>query len=92
MLFKGETYPLKVKELQSLMVSRDKVLAELKENLALAQQSMKHFADRHRRELPYEPRNWVFLKLQPYRMKLLVRKLNESLGHGITAPFRSLRS
>ena len=37
MLFKGETYPSKVKELQSLMVSRDKVLAELKENLALAQ-------------------------------------------------------
>ena len=69
MLFKGETCPSNAKEVQSLMASRDEILAELKENLTLAQQRMKLFADRHRREVSYEPGNWAFLKLQPYRMK-----------------------
>ena len=36
MLFKGETYPSKVEEMQSLMASRDEILAELKENMTLA--------------------------------------------------------
>ena len=53
MLFKGETYPSKVEEVQALMASRDEVLAELKENLTSAQQRMKQFADRRRREVTY---------------------------------------
>ena len=53
---------------------------------------MELFADRHRKEMSYELGNWVFLKLQPYRMKSFARKLNESLAHDITGPFGSMRS
>ena len=36
------------------MASRDEILAELNENLTLAQQRMKLFADKHRREVSYD--------------------------------------
>ena len=35
-LFKGETYPSKVRDVQSLRVSRDEVIEELKTNLNMA--------------------------------------------------------
>ena len=69
-LFKRETYPSKVVAVQSLMGSRDEILAELKDNLTVAQQRMKLFADHHRREVSYEPGDWVFLKLQTYHIWL----------------------
>ena len=56
--------------------------------MTLAQQRMELFADRHRKEMSYELGNWVFLKLQPYRMKLLARKLNENLSPRYYGPFR----
>ena len=76
-LFKGETYPSKVLEVQSLIASRDEVLAELKTNLTLAQQRVKYFANKHRREVTYEVGDWVFLKFQPYHMQSLAQKPNE---------------
>ena len=87
-LFRGETYPSKVEEVRSLIASRDEILAELKENLTLAQQRMKLFADRHRREVSYELGDWVFLKLQPYRMKSLARKQRDKLRPRYYGPFQ----
>ena len=62
------------------MASMDEVLADLKDNLAIALQRMKLFADCHRSEVFYELGDWVFLKLQSYKMKSLARKLNEKLS------------
>ena len=61
-LFKGETYPSKVQDVQVLMASWDEILAELKDNMLLAQQQMKAYADNHRREVSYAVGDWVFFK------------------------------
>ena len=68
MLFKRKTYPSKVQEVQVLMASRDEVLAELRDNMLLAQQWIKYYADKQRKEVSYAVEDWVFLKLQPFRM------------------------
>ena len=52
-LFKGEMYPSKVAEVQSLIATRDKVLIELKINLSTALQHRKYFSYRHP-EMTYE--------------------------------------
>ena len=66
MLFKRKTYPSKVQEVQVLMASRDEVLAELRDNMLLAQQWIKYYADKQRKEVSYAVEDWVFLKLQPF--------------------------
>ena len=63
-----------------MVAGRDVVLDELKENLRLAQQRMKLLADKHRRELTFEVGDWVYLKIQPYRLKSLAKKRNEKLS------------
>ena len=87
-LFKGETYPSNIPEVQSLVASRDEVLAELKANLAAAQQRMKQFADKRRREVTFEVGDWVYLKFQPYHMRSLARKVNEKLGPRFYGPYQ----
>lgn len=49
---------------------------------------MKFFADHHRREVSYELGDLVFLKLQPYRMRSLAKKLNEKLSPRYYDPFK----
>ena len=73
------------------MASKDKLLAELKEHLDLAQQRMKLFVDHHKREVPYELGDRVFLKLQPYQMKSLARKLNEKPSSQHYGPFQIIK-
>ena len=90
-LFRGETYPSKVLEVQALVATRDEVLAELKDNLSLAQQRMKFFADQRRREVQFELGDWVFLKFQPYRMRSLARKPNEKLSPRFYGPYQILQ-
>ena len=56
------------------LVERDALLKVLKENLQSAQNRTKINADRHRREQEFEPGDFVYLKLHPFRqMSIRVR-------------------
>ncbi|KAL0366704.1 UNVERIFIED_CONTAM: hypothetical protein Sradi_3560500 [Sesamum radiatum] len=54
-------------KVEELVQKRMKMLQLLKDNLCKAQQRMKLFVDKHRSERKFEVRDYVFLKLQPYR-------------------------
>ena len=71
--------PTKLEEVRELQENRDRLLDELKLNLQTAQQRMKYYADKHRREVQFKVGNWVFLRLQPYRLRPLAAKRNEKL-------------
>lgn len=66
--------------LDQQLVERDRVLATLKEQLERAQERMKLYADRNRREVQFEVGEEVFLKLRPYRQRSLAQRRNEKLA------------
>ncbi|XP_020705865.1 uncharacterized protein LOC110116566 [Dendrobium catenatum] len=59
---------------------RDRALEELKKHLLRAQQIMKKQADGHRKDIPFEVGERVFLKLRPYRQKTVANRRNEKLA------------
>lgn len=66
---------------------RDAILDDLRYNLVQAQQRMKKSADGHRRDEEFHVGDSVYLKIQPYRQKSLVRKPNEKLSARFYDPF-----
>ena len=60
-----------VDSLDQLLRERDAILDELQFNLARAQQLMKYYADKNRKDVSYEVGDMVYLKLQPYRQRSL---------------------
>ena len=63
LLIRRDTYPTKLEEVKELQENRDRLLDELKLNLQTAQQQMKYYADKHRREVQFDMGDWVFLRL-----------------------------
>jgi hypothetical protein len=65
------TYSLKekskVQAVEDHIENQEQVLQILKENLTMAQNSMKQQAYQHRSEISFEVGYWVFLRLQPYK-------------------------
>jgi hypothetical protein len=48
--------------------NQQEVVQILKDNLTMAQNCMKQQADQHRSERSFEVGDWVFLRLQPYKI------------------------
>lgn len=63
------------------------MLDVLKDHLSQAQSRMKKFADAHRREVSFSPGDLVLLKLRPYRLKSLSRRVHEKLAPRFYGPF-----
>lgn len=76
--------------LEEQLIERDAILDDLKAHLIRAQQKMKQYEDGKRRELSFEVRDMVYLKLQPYRQKSLSKKRNKKLSARFYGPFEVL--
>lgn len=79
-----------VDSLEQLLRERDAVLDDLKVHLLKAQQRMKHWADKKRREVVFAVGDLVFLKLQPYRQQSIARRPCEKLAARFYGPFEIL--
>lgn len=56
-----------VEAVDVILKDRQSALQQLKANGAKAQNRMKQYADRHRKERQFSIGEWVYLKPQPYR-------------------------
>ncbi|KAL0535770.1 hypothetical protein IC582_024695 [Cucumis melo] len=69
---------------------RDVALDALREHLLLAQQQMKLYADRKRRQVEFQVDDLVLLKIRPYRQATLRSKRNEKLSSRYFGPYKIL--
>ncbi|TYK16028.1 uncharacterized protein E5676_scaffold32G00230 [Cucumis melo var. makuwa] len=75
-------------EVETMLKERDLAISALKENLTIAQNRMKKFADSKRRELKFKVGDEVYLKLRPYRQRSLAKKRAEKLAPKYYGPYR----
>jgi hypothetical protein len=74
----------------SVLTSRDEILALLRKNLQKAQAAMKLSADKHRKDASFEIGAWVYVKLQPYRQTTLSRAKYHKLSKRFYGPYEIL--
>ncbi|CAH9099513.1 unnamed protein product [Cuscuta epithymum] len=86
-LILGDATRTAVEEVTKLTAERNEMIKELKQNLAMAQNRMKQQADKNRRDVQLEVGDRVFLKIQPYKMKSLAKRLNQKLSPRFYGPF-----
>ncbi|XP_073221507.1 uncharacterized protein [Cicer arietinum] len=67
---------------------RDQMLHDLKNNLVPAQNQMKKYADQFRPPISLGVGDWVYLKLQPYRLRSLAKKGNMKLSPRFYGPYQ----
>lgn len=75
---------------QEQLTDRDKLLSQLKANLARAQQVMKCHADKKRLDMQFAIGDEVLVKLQPYRQHSAVLRKNQKLAMRYFGPFKVL--
>ena len=63
------------------------MLTVLCEQLGRTQQKMESYADQHRHDLSFQVGDLVYLKLRPYRLAFLARRINEKLAPRFYGPF-----
>ena len=70
--------------------TRNLILTIHKEHLLQAQQRTNNQDDRHRGELTFEIGEVVYLKLRPYKLRSLAKKINEKLSPHFYGPYKIL--
>lgn len=64
------------------------MLRELQELLLKAQDLMINKANKHLREVEHEVGDMVFLKIQPYKLKKVTKRLNQKLSPRFYGPYK----
>ncbi|CAA0810083.1 Unknown protein [Striga hermonthica] len=77
-------------EVDRELMERDLMIRELKGNLYGSINRMKEYYDRGRREERFEPGDWVYLKLRPYRQHTISQKALFRLGSRFYGPYKIL--
>ena len=77
-------------EVEKELLARDEILSNAKKALSKAQERMKRHYDQGRRNVSFEPGDFVYLKLQPYRQKSLKKRFNVKLSQRYYGPFKVL--
>ena len=67
------------------------ILTLMKENLQVAQNQQKQYADRHREERTFQANDLVYLRLQPYKQTYLKRNGAEKLKPRYYGPYKVVR-
>ncbi|CAH9067352.1 unnamed protein product [Cuscuta epithymum] len=83
----GDATKTAVEEVTKLTADRNEMIKESKQNLEVAQNRMKQQADKKRRDVQLEVGDKVFLKIQPYKLKSLAKRLNQKLSPWFYSPF-----
>jgi len=77
--------------LQEMFLARDRLLDDLKKNMARSQEFMKLYADKNRRHMELEEGDLVLVKLQPYRQHYVALRRHQKLGLRYFGPFRIIK-
>jgi hypothetical protein len=75
----------------NFLATRQAILDSLKQNLLVAQQRMKKFADQNRVERVFQEGDMVYLKLQPYRLQAFGLRNSLKLQTKFYGPFRIIQ-
>lgn len=63
-----------------LTTERNEMLKEMQEQLLKAQYQMRAHANKHMREVTYEVGDMVNMKIAPYKLKKLAKRVNQKLS------------
>ncbi|GJX95245.1 ty3-gypsy retrotransposon protein [Tanacetum coccineum] len=77
----------KVAAVDELLMERNKVTRQLKQNLLAAKLRMEEKANRKRRDVEFKVGDKVFVKLQPYRQITLAKRLSNKLAKRFYGPY-----
>ncbi|KAH9753705.1 Integrase catalytic domain-containing protein [Citrus sinensis] len=80
-----------VHKVDQALLSRDELLRQLKQNLKMATNRMKQFADTKTRDVEFKEGDMVFLRLPPYRQTTVFRRAHQKLTSKYSGPYPILR-
>lgn len=81
----GET---QVEFVAQKLKDRDEALRQLKYNLQRAQEQMKYYADKKRKDVHFSIGDWVFLKLRPHKQNSVVQRIHQILAPRFFGPYK----